>query len=299
MKKKTLILLSLLGISLVTLSQQTGPVLFKPSKTTTTNIKKTTIVDKNGRESITTTTEEKSEKENPPILILYGIGNLNQESFSELNSSGKASFLFIPLTTNSKSLRINISVNKNATNNDSLLASTLIFPEIGNHSFLGTVEHVWKLKQGDFQTENYLSAFAEFAYKKIKITDTAVKSTNSRSFATVNYTVGAKLTFGFSKPDFSGSLSFVPYLSYFNIPDEDTADYRVLAKKNFSFINNKELSDHFLSCGIRTVFEINAFQIFADFRHIFRTERVSALELRGLKANIGVVFNASILSAKL
>jgi hypothetical protein len=291
---KIQILLGLLFFCFQSIAQQTGPILLKSTKLT--SVKKITTT--NNQESITNT-EEKTEVENPPILILYGVGNLNQESFSELNSSGKASFLFIPMTTEKRSLRFNISVNKNATNNDSLLASTLVFPEIGNHSFLGTVEHIWKWENSNFQTKNYVSLFAEFAYKKIKVTDTSIKNTGSRNFATVNYTIGSKIIFGFSKNDFSGSLSFIPYLSYFNIPDEDVDDYRVLANRNFKFINNKQLADNFLSFGVRTVFEINSFQIFADFRHIFRNENVSAIELRGLKSNIGVVFNANILKATL
>ena len=91
----------------------------------------------------------------------------------------------------------------------------------------------------------------------------------------------------------------MPYLSYFNIPDEDRDDFRYVTKRNFKFINGNELSDHFTSLGLKTIFEINAFQIFADFRHVLRNDNVSAVELRGLKANIGVVFNANILTASL
>jgi hypothetical protein len=283
------------------ISQQTGPVLLK-SKKTTLSKKSITKANVDGKEILTEATEETTQKEESPILILYGIGNFNQESFSTLNSSGKASFLFIPLDTDKKSLRISMSVNKNATNNDSLLASTLLFPEIGNHSFLGTLEWMKKVQnKGDFKTDVLLSGFFEFAYKKIKIdqTDTILKTSLAKSFATVNFTIGGKLTFAFEKADMTGSFSLVPYISYFNIPDEDRDDYRYLAKKNFRFINNNDLRDDFFSIGIKTIFEINSFQLFADFRHVLRNDKVSVVELRGLKANIGVVFNANILSARL
>ena len=299
MKKITALLIGLL-LSISCISQQTGPILLKTKKITSTANKITIQKDKDGKEKSTVTTEETTQKEESPILILYGIGNFNQESFSSLNSSGKASFIFIPLTTDKRSLRISMSVNKNATNNDSLLASTLLFPEIGNHSFLGTIELTNKLNKGKFQTDNFLSPFFEFAYKKIKIdeTDTSSKIASTKSFATVNFTVGGKLTFAFEKNDFTGSFSFVPYISYFNIPDEDRDDYRFLAKKNFKFINNNDLRDDLFSIGMKTIFEINSFQLFADFRHVIRNDKVSAVELRGLKANIGVVFNANILSSK-
>jgi hypothetical protein len=298
------IISTLLGvvISIIINAQQTGPVFFKTKKVTSTDIKSTNRKDVRGFDSIiieqASTTIEKEEN---PILMLYGVGNFNQESFSSLNSSGKASFLFLPLHNDSNSLRINMSVNKNATNNDSLLASTLLFPEIGNHSFLGTVEYVHKMKNKKFQTDNYISVFAEFAYKKIKIDekDTIKKTNTTKGFATVNFTIGSKITFAFQNKEFSGSFSFVPYLSYFNIPDEDQDDFRYVSKRNFKFINNNELSDHFTSLGLKTIFEINAFQIFADFRHVLRNDNVSAVELRGLKANIGVVFNANILTARL
>jgi hypothetical protein len=283
------------------ISQQTGPVLLRTKKTAFTSIKIATQKDAAGKELTVETKSETTQKEEAPILILYGIGNFNQESFTNLNSSGKASFLFIPITTDKRSLRINMSVNKNATNNDSLLASTLLFPEIGNHSFLGTIEMLNKIKKGGFQTDNFLSAFFEFSYKKIKIdeTDTSSKTSFTKSFATVNFTVGGKLIFAFEKNEFAGSFAFIPYISYLNIPDEDKDDYKFLAKKNFRFINNNDLRDDLFSIGMKTIFEINSFQLFADFRHVLRNERVSAVELRGLKVNIGVVFNASILSARL
>ena len=234
-----------------------------------------------------------------PILILYGIGNINEEALSQINSSGKISFLFTPYQSDSQSLFLNISANKNATNKDTLLASTLLFPEVGSHSFIGTVGFSIVLDLGaDFRTNNIITPFFEFAYKKIskEIKDTVNNELSvDKKFFTLNYTVGMKFSMVFQEQAFNGSFSLIPYLSFFNIPDEDREDYVEISKQNFKFLNNaNSLNDSFKAFGIKTVIEMNKFQFFVDFRHVLRKNTIQVRELRGLKMNIGFVFNANI-----
>src|SRR5687767_7672150 len=84
-------------------------------------------------------------------LALYGIGNLNTETLNKVNSSGKIAVSIIPFfnNTNNRYWEIYLSFNKNASNNDSILASTLLFPEVGNHSFLATVRRVYPVRGSD------------------------------------------------------------------------------------------------------------------------------------------------------
>ncbi len=240
--------------------------------------------------------EPATNKSKSTLLGIYGVGNLNTEAFNAINSSGKLSLFVKPLSLVKDDITVYLSFNKNATNNDTLLASTLIFPEVGNHSFLGTLDysHLYSGTNND-STNHALGAFAEFSYKKIKkeIEDDKSQKLEKR-FSTLNYTIGLKYSFRFTRLGYYGSLSFSPYISWFNIPDEDSADFRAVASKNFKPINNHLLTDHFKSFGLKTTFQINDFAIFADFRQVVRKDDLSVRELRGFNANIGVVFNAKI-----
>jgi hypothetical protein len=131
--------------------------------------------------------------------------------------------------------------------------------------------------------------FLEFANKNIKVEpDSANIKLATLSFSTLSYTLGIRYTFEFKKADHFGAFSIATFLSYVNIPDEDIQDYRHI-------LNSAKLTDSFLAFGIKTVFQINDFQIFADFRHVLGSEtKIPLKDLRGFSSNIGVTFNAEI-----
>jgi hypothetical protein len=269
-----------------------------PAKAT---IKKDSTYQRTTKEGLTSNvvTPVVQSRQQNKILGLYGIGNLNEEAFNGINSSGKLSMYIKPFTSEKSSIITTLSFNKNATNNDTLLASTVIFPEIGDHSFLGSVDYIHKIASPSFindSTSHFLGIFAEFSHKKIKkdFNDDVTGKTTDKHFSTLNYTLGGRYIFGFQRKDFDCALSASVYLSWFNIPDEDTSDFRAIASQNFKSVTNKPLTDNFFSGGIKIAFQINSFQIFADFRHVFRKEDISARELRGFHSNIGVIFNAKI-----
>jgi hypothetical protein len=120
-----------------------------------------------------------------PFLKLYGIGNLNAEALSSVNSSGKLQVSVAFMQTDSKDLTAYLSFNKNATNKDTLLPSTVLFPEIGNHSFLGTLEYKKRIGSEtsivDPETSqtvyksHWLGLFGEFSHKKLKLNRTRQK----------------------------------------------------------------------------------------------------------------------------
>lgn len=264
-------------------------------------IKKNSTYQKITKEGISSTvdTTVTQSKQHNKILGLYGIGNLNEEAFNGINSSGKLSMYVKPFIREKWSVTTTLSFNKNATNNDTLLASTIIFPEIGDHSFLGSIDYLHRIAPPpsiDDSTSSFWGIFAEFSQKKIKkdFTDNVTEKTTDKHFSTLNYTLGGRYIFGFQRKDFDCALSASVYLSWFNIPDEDTSDYRAIALQNFKSVSSKPLTDNFFSGGVKIAFQINSFQIFADFRHVFRKEDISARELRGFHSNIGVVFNAKI-----
>jgi hypothetical protein len=232
-----------------------------------------------------------------PIFGIQGIGNINQEALESFNASGKISFYARPVQWRNNAITILASYNKNASNNDSVLFQKLIFPEIGNNSFLGTVEisKFWKYETA----VHALSPFFEFSYKDIK-SDSSVE--NQRLyFTSLTYTTGLKYVYGFKKPNPDDaqkftSISFyaIPYFSILNIPNEDTADYRALLKRNVkAYQPNKPLSDNIYTAGFKIGFQINGLQVFADFRNVLnKEESLPIRELRGFNANIGIIFSA-------
>lgn len=257
------------------------------------------ITDKDGNEvdSVVITTEtKKTISTKGKVFGVFGAGNLNKEQLEKFNASGKFSCFIKPIIREKSELSFYLSFNKNATNTDSLLASTLIFPEVGNNSFLGTAEYAYCFSQdtaGNIIKEHYVVPFFEFSNKSIRASqDTGNAKLASYHFSTLNYTIGCKYLFRYNKTVDSTNhnvyFSMAGYLSYLNIPNQDTADYRVLLKSN-------TISDNLWALGIKVGVQFNNFSIFADFRHVLGSDKkIPVRELRGFNSNIGVVFNADI-----
>lgn len=224
----------------------------------------------------------------PKTLKLYGIGNLNTETLNKVNSSGKIALSIIPYfdKKNNRYWELYLSFNKNATNRDSILASTVLFPEVGNHSFLTTVRKVYPIKGS---TNHFLSPFFEFSQKNIKVDTTASQGKGTSGyFSTLTYTFGGSYIFNTSINNTAFGFSLSPYLSVMNVPDEDNEDYRKIFK-------SPNLPSSLWSAGVKVVFQIKGFQVFADLRHLWGSEsKIPVRELRGFNSNIGMTFNADI-----
>jgi len=234
-----------------------------------------------------------------PVFGILGIGNVNQESLSSLNASGKISLYARPVQFRNNAVTIYASYNKNASNNDSVIYEKLIFPEIGASSFTGTIQFDKFWKRDDV-TGHVLSPFFEFAFKKI-VSDSNVNN-QKLYFSSLTYTAGIKYTFGYSKLNLNDStrvnLSFfaIPYISLLDIPNEDTADYKALIIRNAKqSSNNYTLTDNISTAGIKIGFQINSLQVFADFRSVLNKRgKIPVRELQGFHTNIGIVFNADV-----
>lgn len=238
-----------------------------------------------------------------PIFGVSGLGNLNQESLESINASGKFSVFARPLQFRNNSVSIYASINKNASNNDSLIFNKLIFPEIGSSSFIGALQFdkYWKY---DSCTGHVLSGFFEFGYKKI-VSDSSFKN-QKLYFNSLSYTAGFKYIYGFSRKSGNGdsaqtNLSFfaIPYVSALNIPDEDTSDYKALIiRAAGKDVQSDLIKDNIYCLGVKLGFQINSLQVFADFRGVLGKTRTPVRELQGFHANLGFIFNADVLSFK-
>jgi hypothetical protein len=246
--------------------------------------------------------KEKGQQKNDHFFF-YGIGNLSDETLNKLNGGAKLALAFHTLEKHNVLLPSSyfLSFNKNATNTDSLLVSTLVFPEVGSHSFLATA--YWDLtrqlrndttrKQRSSDLSHSLEFFFEFATKRIDLT---IDSTNSKSskvgFNTLHYTGGFRFSYGLSRVEadkkYNAALGGAVFISNTNIPDEDNAALETIT-------NGKVEKNSFWSVGVKLGIEVNGFQLFADLRHVFGDDKKLPIkDLKGFNSNIGVAFNTEI-----
>lgn len=244
-----------------------------------------------------------------PVFSIFGIANLNQETLKTFNAGGKATVAVRPFikpvnnktTASTKAIAFFASFNKSASNNDSIIHPKLIFPELGSSSFLGTLQYE-KFILNDVGKIHSSAIFFELGVKSIR-TDSAFKA-GKLSFDALNYTLGYKYGFCYIKKDAveegkNLNLGFYisPFISAFNIPDEDKDDYKKILLYNATVTGNPEnLTDFVVNFGVKTGFHFNGIEFFSDLRHVLGKSKVPIRELRGFHANIGFIFNADVLN---
>jgi hypothetical protein len=250
------------------------------------NYKKEIIANWRIRDSI--------EKLDTTHFRVLGIGNISDETLKSLNAGGKLAIGFCSNPFNDTwQGNYFASFNKNSSNTDSAISTTLVFPEAGSHSFLFT--SFWKsFKNPQNGLYNYNGLFLEFVSKKItNKKDTTDPKSQVVSINSLHYTAGYK--WGFSKMGtvkgelYETACDLSIFASFVNIPDEDHDRFQTIA--NLQARNNS-----FFMIGAKVSFELNGFQIFADLRHVFGNKnKLPLTDLHGFSSNIGVAFTADIL----
>lgn len=225
---------------------------------------------------------------------IFGYGNLNAENEQKINGSSKFSCYFVPVVSSNQRFQsiVNLSFNKNATNSDTLVGSTLLFPELGNAAFIGTLEAQWRLGDLNKKPNFFLSAFGEFGLKnvKAKINDTAF------TFDILNYTLGGRFSYNYSFEVKQGdemvqrnaTFSIIPYIHFSNIPNEDNEDYRTIFKED-------KLPSVLFSLGVKVLAQYHHFGIFADLKSMTKNAEINNRDIKGFNSNIGVVVSGELL----
>ncbi|HTK17886.1 MAG TPA: hypothetical protein VL442_00150 [Mucilaginibacter sp.] len=226
-----------------------------------------------------------------PTFGLYGIGNTNTETFNNINSSGKLSGYIRPFKSNSGLFKkpgyvdVNFAFNVNASNTDSLLSSTFLFPDVGSNSFSGNVSY--NLALGKFPDFYLISPFFEFSNKSIK----GRKADSTKSFYTINSSLGVNFQYLFMNGPDKVSFGISPYLATVNVPEPGVKNYKYL----FTGSDSTKMKTTVKSWGVKVVFQYNYFQVFADFRTVNGSDVDFPFDgLRGFHPNIGIIFNAEI-----
>jgi hypothetical protein len=232
-----------------------------------------------------------------PTFGLNGLGNTNTETFGNVNSSGKLSGYIRPFKSKpdkglfniSGYLEVDFAFNVNASNTDSLLTNTFLFPDVGSNSFSGDINYNFIL--GNSPDYYLVTPFFEFANKSIK----GRKADSTRSFYTVNSSIGVSFQYLYAKDKDNVSFTVSPYLATVNVPEPGNKNYKYL----FTGDEKSNMKSTINSWGVKVAFQYNAFQIFADFRNVKGNQTDIPVEgLRGFHPNIGIVFNAEIFESK-
>ncbi|RZJ70402.1 hypothetical protein [Flavobacterium sp.] len=220
---------------------------------------------------------------------LYGVGNTNTETFTEINASGKLSGYIRPFKRTVSGIPmfvdVNFGFNVNASNTDSLAISTVLFPDVGKNSFSASV--VYNLALGRSSNYYLISPFFEFATKTIN----GRNEDSERSFYSINSSLGVNFQYLLVQNSEKVSFSLSPYLSWVEIPEPGRSDYRFLLTAD----ETSPLVTKIRSWGVKAAFQYNNFQIFADLRTVNGNQAELPVDgFRGFHPNIGVVFNAEI-----
>jgi hypothetical protein len=224
-------------------------------------------------------------KDSLKTIGLYGVGNLNTESFNNVNAAGKLAGYFRPYMGRYAFTTVYFTYNKNASNTDSLLAGNFLFPDVGNNSFALTVQHSILLNRKDFSGGNHLFVPAvEFSLKSIN----GQNADSTRSFTSLNFAASASYMYWKHTSDADFYFSIGPLLAINKVPEKYSADYKYLFRTD-------TLSNTIVSAGVKASLQINQFVIYADCRNVFGSkDKIASDALRGFNYTIGVIFNANI-----
>lgn len=238
----------------------------------------------------------------------YGIGDVNTQSLTQINASGKLAVMVIPFVCHTWKrttfvTSTYLAFNVNASNKDTLIEGNILFPDLGNAGLLGTIE--FGFLSDTTPTNNvkyYYGLLGEFASKRVtakgkrarmQAVDSAdVMVDTSAYFNVVNITAGLKGGVYFNHITSSGkskliSLTGLLYYNYAHVPDKDINDYRFM-------LQQPKLSNSFNSLGFKVTVGIDNLQFFADLRHTWYKGDVLDRDLASFNSNIGVILPIEI-----
>lgn len=224
---------------------------------------------------------------------ITGIGNLADASQKNLNGSGAIQGFLRPLQLPRSQLQVDLSFIKNASNTDTLLGTTLLFPETGSNTFYGRVIWSWEFikrernKYNGYLNHHLLQPYFETYSKTIK------QSKDSLSqFNTFSYNLGVNYSFIYKESDRKTiGFSIGPYISWTRIPENSEENYYKSYAANIDSTHTP--TTKYNSWGVIAQLQVNDFSFYADFRDPTNHSTISK-SLRGLQILIGVRFNANI-----
>jgi len=226
-----------------------------------------------------------------PLLTFYGTAAIGggTDFFSAVTSSGQLNAVVNPL----KNLYAGVGANLlyanpgNKVKKDSLALNSLMFPETGKFGILATLDYKITLARNarndsiNFR-HHFLTPQFSFAYRRVDFDSPAVGFKVFNLNFGIQYQVEAQIK---DKEDHM-SFSTMPYVHFFNIPNEDAATFQNIVNDTL-FSDNKK-GAFITSIGIKTILQYNSFLFFFDVRQTLGGSNFSDTNpFKGSMVNVG------------
>lgn len=249
-------------------------------------------------------------------FYLYGAATINTtEALSEsLTGTQKfaARYVLYPYDSNKfcliRGLNAIISINTlnlrpTGVSIDSVDFVSFMFPETGNAGFIFGPECTY-LQKRNTNTLHKLSWEASLALRQnkvnnVNITDSigTIIGSETIDFSLININVTPlKYTFHYEKEDITTWLSASVYGHYFNVPNEDAANFNKIFEETV-FTNTDGSNSRIYAIGGKISGGINGFEFYADMRNNFTPKTLSNENpYKGFVFNAGFATNLVIFS---
>ena len=301
--KQLLILVSFILISVLSYGQVIDPLpgikkektarLFQTTHLTINEeikngklVKKDTTVEESAEVSQTIVKEDRFS-----VFGLTALNNSTNDVLSSLNGTGRLGVIIYP--GSKKKFKINMGVNLLNANpskgikKDSVDFNSMMFPETGNFGYLFSPSLLL------FESENKENSVwleSSFAYRKVAVDSPAV------SFKTLSYNMGIKYQWDYIMEDENRiTFTLMPYLNFFNIPNEDVKKFKSLI--NDPIFQKTNTGAMIPSIGVKNTMQYKNFLFFFDLRYNMKTNDLDDENpFKGTKVNVGFVTAFSLKS---
>jgi hypothetical protein len=292
----------IITLNMVILDSNAQLPSFFPSKTSATDLK----IKKVDGEQLT---EEITIPGDLHRFFLFGAASINTTADITTSLTGAqkfaARYVVVPISTAGDSNGFNfgldglismnaLSLKPTDVSKDSIDVVSLMFPETGNAGFIIGPQVSWWKKVEQAGLTHMLGSEISFSLRHDKVRDIPVidgdgnfTGTETVSFSVLNWNIMPIKYIFFYQPEasFKSWFSIGGYFNFFNVPDEDVANFnRVFSEPIFT---DPEKSSHIFAMGAKISGGVSGFEFFADLRG-----NVNTTNLSDDNAFKGFIFNA-------
>lgn len=252
-------------------------------------------------------------------FFLFGSSAISSTSeIKKFSATGTLNALAIPHKNFAFNLAWNnVGINPAKENRDSVDLTKLLFPDAGNTGILAAI--YWRMPVGKNTSPNRatdsqwrIGPYLEFSIRNSRLelsttdslfTDsvsTVTTTIEESAFTTINYNLGFRVEWTYVSKDKKEDIvqiAFSPYYNFFNLPNEDAANfYKTLDKAvpEKSILRRTEIH----SAGGKISLSFRGFSLFADIRYNFPSKNfdLGGTNLEGTVFSIGTTVAVKAIS---
>jgi hypothetical protein len=187
-----------------------------------------------------------------------------------------------------------LSIRPPFINSDSFDAVSMLFPDAGNQGLIISPQFNWVV----FNNYHSFQSSASFAFRQFNFTKQITDSSQTRfTFAALNLNlIPINYVFNYQKNDIAVNVALMPYVNFFNIPNEDALEInKLFDSKNILF--NTTAGSNIWSLGLKTQVKVNDLFIYADLRqNLTDSSLPDSHPFKGFVFNTGVGLDLNVFS---